>query len=154
MMEDCNPIGTPLASRMKFQADCPSPLLNATIYRSPVGSVLYLTDNQPNIAFVVNMCTWYMKEPHENHWQAIKGILCYMRGTTHMSIHYSTKASFRLKESLTLIRFVILMGVVPLVIYLLLVLDQFPSVLRSNNLCLSSTKINYTSVVLTGKYLA
>jgi hypothetical protein len=81
-MEDCKPVSTPLATRMKFQANCPSPLFDATIYHSLVGSLLYLTHTQPNIAFVVNLCSRYLQAPHESHY--------YLKGTTHMGIHYAT----------------------------------------------------------------
>lgn len=42
------------------------------------------------------MCSRYMQKPHESQWKAAKCILCYLRGTTHMSILYSASANVHL----------------------------------------------------------
>nr|QHR87441.1 hypothetical protein Q903MT_gene1451 [Picea sitchensis] len=51
-MEYCKPAHTPIASGMKSQAIRPSPLFDAMVYRSLVGSKLYLTHTRPDIAFI------------------------------------------------------------------------------------------------------
>jgi hypothetical protein len=53
-------------------------------YRSTVGSLQYLSLTRPDIAFAVNKVSWFMQEPRDTHWSAVKCILCYLKSTiTH-----------------------------------------------------------------------
>ncbi|KAH9292456.1 hypothetical protein KI387_042361 [Taxus chinensis] len=88
-MANCKPSPTPYQSGIELTAACKSNLVDATLYRQLVGSLLYLTHTRPDITFAVNLVSRFSHEPHESHWQAAKRILRYLRGTLSYGIHYT-----------------------------------------------------------------
>ena len=50
-MMDCKAMTTPMASNLKLLSDASSELIDATMYRQMIGSLMYL---RPNICFAVN----------------------------------------------------------------------------------------------------
>jgi hypothetical protein len=64
-------------------------LVYSTLYQQLVGSLLYLTHTQPNISFVVGVCSRYMQEPHEIQWKDANRILRYVKGTPNFGIFYA-----------------------------------------------------------------
>jgi hypothetical protein len=63
--------------------------MNATKYRSVVGSLRYLVNSRPDIAFSVGMVSWFMEIPNAEHWSAIKRIIRYIAGTTQHGCKYT-----------------------------------------------------------------
>ena len=58
-------------------------------YQSAVGSLLYLsTRSRPDIAFAVGNAARYCAQPTQLHWSAVKRILRYLKGTTHLGLMY------------------------------------------------------------------
>eukprot|EP00253_Pinus_taeda_P030435 PITA_30435 len=55
--------------------------------------LLYLTHTRPDLSFVVGLVARFMQTPRESNWKAAKQILCYVRGTVQLGIHYITGAS-------------------------------------------------------------
>ena len=51
---DGKPMATLIASNMNFLDDMKSKAVDATLYRNMIGSLMYLTNTQPYICFVVN----------------------------------------------------------------------------------------------------
>ena len=61
-------------------------------YLSAIGALMYLANNtRPYIAFSVNLLARYSSSPTKRHWNGIKHILRYLRGTINMSLFYSNK---------------------------------------------------------------
>ncbi|XP_069150229.1 secreted RxLR effector protein 161-like [Solanum lycopersicum] len=55
---------------------------------------MYLANTtRPDIAFVVNLLARYSSVPTRRHWNGIKHILRYLKGTTDMGIFYSINCS-------------------------------------------------------------
>ena len=54
-MEDCKPMSTPMTIGCKLSKDDKSPLVDQTMYRSMIGSLLYLIAARPNILQAVCM---------------------------------------------------------------------------------------------------
>ena len=54
-------------------------------YSSAIGSLMYaMVFIRPDIAHTVGVVRWYMDNPGKKHWEAVKLILRYLRGTaTH-----------------------------------------------------------------------
>jgi hypothetical protein len=50
-------------------------LCNATLYRSLIEILMYLTTTGPDIMFVLNLVARFMHQPHESHWWEAKRIL-------------------------------------------------------------------------------
>ena len=48
-MMDCKAMTTPMASKLKLLRDASSELVDATMYRQMIGSLMYLTNTRPNI---------------------------------------------------------------------------------------------------------
>nr|XP_051228849.1 uncharacterized mitochondrial protein AtMg00810-like [Lolium perenne] len=82
-MENCNAAPTPLVPSEKLSQDEGSPLGadDSFRYRSVVGALQYLTLTRPNISFAVNKVCQFLSQPTEVHWEAVKRILRYVKGT-------------------------------------------------------------------------
>ena len=48
-MEECAPLSTPMTTNCKLSKDDESPPVDATLYRSIIGALLYLTTTRPDI---------------------------------------------------------------------------------------------------------
>lgn len=82
-MHDANPRQVPLSPAVKLSRDGSEGLDTAVHgYGELVGSLLYLSVcTRPDIAFAVGALARYMSDPREQHWDAAKGVLRYLRGT-------------------------------------------------------------------------
>ena len=54
---------TPAATHLKLTKDESDISVDQTMYRSMIGSLLYLTASRPIITFVVGVCARYQAEP-------------------------------------------------------------------------------------------
>ena len=58
-------------------------------YASVIGSLMYdMVCTRPDIAHVVGVISKYMSHPGIEHWNAIKWILRYLRGTSNKCLHF------------------------------------------------------------------
>ena len=63
-------------------------------YLSTIGALMYLANTtRPDIAFAVNLLARYSSAPTRRHWNGIKHILRYLKGTTDMGLFYSVNCS-------------------------------------------------------------
>ena len=95
-MVDCKPALTPFLSGVRLEDGGDTPLVDSTLYRQLVGSLLYLTHSRPDLSYVVGAVSRYMQEPHELHWNAAKRILRYVQGTITFGIHYAAGTALNL----------------------------------------------------------
>ncbi|TQD90539.1 hypothetical protein C1H46_023885 [Malus baccata] len=78
-MEGAKPCCTPIGSQ---KLDHSGPLLsNPTEYRAIVGGLQYLTWTRPDLAFAVNQICQFMHAPREQHLQAAKRVLRFLKGS-------------------------------------------------------------------------
>lgn len=61
---------------------------DAILYRSLVGSLLYLTATRPDIMFAASLLSRYMQSPTQNHMGTTKRVLRYLQGTIDYGILY------------------------------------------------------------------
>lgn len=80
-LRDCNPTKLPIDPKEILQKNMGTEKINPMIYRSLVGSLLYLSISRPDICYVVSCISKYMQEPEQAHYQAAKKILRYLSGT-------------------------------------------------------------------------
>ena len=61
-------------------------------YLSAIGALMYLANStRPDITFVVNVLARYSFSPKRRHWNGIKHILRYLKGTVDMGLFYTNK---------------------------------------------------------------
>jgi histone deacetylase 1/2 len=51
-----------------------------------VGGLQYLTHTRPDISLVVNKVCQFLSQPTDVHWEAVKRILRYIKGTLHTGL--------------------------------------------------------------------
>uniref|UniRef100_A0A251SEE8 Putative reverse transcriptase, RNA-dependent DNA polymerase n=1 Tax=Helianthus annuus TaxID=4232 RepID=A0A251SEE8_HELAN len=88
-MSQCNTVSTPMDYGIKLSKDDPEEFINESMYRSLVGSLMYLTNTRPDIMFAVSKISRFMEAPKRSHWEAAKRILKYVKGTLDQGITYS-----------------------------------------------------------------
>ena len=71
--------------------------VDATLYRSLVGNLLYLTATRPDIMFAASLLSRFMNSPSQIHFGAAKRVLRYIRGTTDFGIMYGRCCEPKLK---------------------------------------------------------
>ncbi|GKG59128.1 hypothetical protein Tco_0602837, partial [Tanacetum coccineum] len=54
--------------------DLAGKLVNDTLYRGMIGSLMYLTATRPDIQFSIVLCARYQSNPKESHLTAMKRI--------------------------------------------------------------------------------
>lgn len=65
---------TPMSSSTKLSLDSSGVKVSPTLYRSILGSLLYLTTSKPDIAFSVGVCAHYQATLKESYLTAMKRI--------------------------------------------------------------------------------
>jgi hypothetical protein len=87
---------TPFLSEVKLEDGGDTPLVEKTLYRQLVGSLLYLTHSRPYLSYAVGAVFRFMQELHELHWKPAKRILRYIEGTITFGIDYETYSTLDL----------------------------------------------------------
>ena len=95
-MEDCKPVSTPVITGCKLCADDVSANVGQRLYRSMIGSLLYLTASRSDIMLAVGLVARYQAAPKQNHLLEIKRIFRYLQGTAHYGLRYRKRKSFTL----------------------------------------------------------
>ena len=95
-MDECKPIKTPMPSNGHLDLDEGGKLIDQTLYRSMIGSLLYLIASRPDIMFSVCMCARFQANPKETHMVAVKRILWYFKHTPSIRLWYLKGARFQL----------------------------------------------------------
>eukprot|EP00253_Pinus_taeda_P016157 PITA_16157 len=81
---------TPTVMGLKLSKEDSSKDFDPSLYKSIVGSLMYLAATRPDIMHVVSLISRFMERPKEAHWQATKMILGYVKGTKRFGILYPT----------------------------------------------------------------
>jgi hypothetical protein len=64
-------------------------------YSSVVGSLMYaMVCTRPNIAHAVGVVSRYMNNPGKEHWEVVKWILRYLRGTATHALCFGGSNTF------------------------------------------------------------
>ncbi|XP_035542072.1 uncharacterized mitochondrial protein AtMg00810-like [Juglans regia] len=73
-----------------------SPFADPTLYRSLVGALQYLMIARPDLAHSVNSIIQFPHVPTDDHFQAVKWILHYVKGTLHFGLRFTSSSSIAL----------------------------------------------------------
>ena len=94
-MENAKDVSTPLLGHLKLTKEmCPKTQeeedkLSKVPYASVVGSLMYaMVCTRLDIAHAVGVVSRYMSHPGIEHWNAVKWILKYLRGTSNKCLHF------------------------------------------------------------------
>ncbi|KAE8697637.1 putative tRNA ligase [Hibiscus syriacus] len=94
-MQDCKPISTPLPINFKLSSSMSpsSEEERMEMYRVPsasaVGSLMFaMICTRPDIAQAVGVVSRYMANPGKEHWNTVKRILRYIKGTSNVALCY------------------------------------------------------------------
>eukprot|EP00253_Pinus_taeda_P019954 PITA_19954 len=71
---------TPKVMGLKLSKEDSTKDFDPSLYKSIVGSLMYLTTTRLDIMFVVSLISRFMERPKEAHWQPAKRILRYVKG--------------------------------------------------------------------------
>nr|GEY34998.1 hypothetical protein [Tanacetum cinerariifolium] len=70
------------------------------LYRSMIGSLMYLTASRPNIMFADCTCSRFQVTPKSSHFQAVKRIFRYLKGQPKLGLWYPKASLFDLEAYL------------------------------------------------------
>ncbi|GJV06963.1 putative ribonuclease H-like domain-containing protein [Tanacetum coccineum] len=68
------------------------------LYRSMIGSLMYLTASRPDIMFAVCACSRFQVTPKTSHLSAVKRIFRYLKGKPKLGLWYPRVSSFDLES--------------------------------------------------------
>jgi hypothetical protein len=85
-MDDAKAISTPMGTNGNLDSDASGNTVDQKIYRSMIGSQLYVTTLRPNVMFSVCMCARFQALPRESHLKATKRILRYLKHTQNVGL--------------------------------------------------------------------
>jgi hypothetical protein len=74
--------------RLKLSRDSTGATVDGTWYRSLVGSLRYLENTRPDLAFSVGYVSRFMERPTKEHLAVVKRIVRYIAGTIHFGCQY------------------------------------------------------------------
>ena len=97
-MEDSKPVSTPMVTSCKLSKDDKSLEVDHTMYKSMIGSFLYLTTTRPDMMQSIGLVARFQLAPKETHVAAVKRILRYLQGTMEYGLWYPKGNDFSLKE--------------------------------------------------------
>ena len=64
-----------MSPNVKLTIDLLGRSVDPSLYRSMIGSLLYLTTSKPDISYSVGVCARYQANPKEFHMTALKRII-------------------------------------------------------------------------------
>lgn len=87
-MEDCKPVLTPMVTGCKLSLEDSSKDVDQRLYRSMIGSLLYVIVSQPDVMQAVGQVARFQATPKESHIISVKIILRYLKGTVEYGLWY------------------------------------------------------------------
>jgi hypothetical protein len=84
---------TPISTNVKISSDLAGKPIDPSLYRSMIGSLLYLTASRPDIAFSVGVYARFQANPKESHLTTVKRFIRYVNDTLLFGIWYSRETN-------------------------------------------------------------
>jgi hypothetical protein len=95
-MLDIKAMVASMVSNLKLLKDTTSKIVDSTLSRKIVDSLMYLTNTKPDICFVVNTLSQHLDQPRHVHLVATKHVLRYLKGTLDHGLWYRSDHEFGL----------------------------------------------------------
>ncbi|GKD88150.1 putative ribonuclease H-like domain-containing protein, partial [Tanacetum coccineum] len=87
---------TPMETQKPLLKDKDGEEVDVHMYRTMIGSLMYLTSSRPDIMFVVRVCARYQVNLKVSHLHAVKRIFRYLKGQLKLGLWYPTDSPFDL----------------------------------------------------------
>ncbi|GJX16072.1 putative ribonuclease H-like domain-containing protein [Tanacetum coccineum] len=88
---------TPIETQKPLVKDEEASDVDVHLYRSMIGSLMYLTASRPNIMFAVCACSRFQVTPKTSHLSVVKRIFRYLKGKPKLGLWYPRVSSFDLE---------------------------------------------------------
>jgi hypothetical protein len=95
-MKDAKPIKTPMGTNGHLDLNTGGKAIDQKLYRSMIGSLLYLCASRPDVMLYVCMCARFQVDPKEVHLRAVKRIMRYLVYTPKFELWYPRGSTFEL----------------------------------------------------------
>nr|GEZ54219.1 retrotransposon protein, putative, unclassified [Tanacetum cinerariifolium] len=79
---------TPMETHKLLSKDANGTNVDVHLYRSMIGSLLYLTSSMPDIMFIVCACLRFQVQPKISHMHAVKRTFRYLKGQPALGLWY------------------------------------------------------------------
>ncbi|GJW50521.1 putative ribonuclease H-like domain-containing protein [Tanacetum coccineum] len=94
--QDIRPASTPMDTEKHLLKDSDGDNVDVHLYRSMIGSLMYLTSSRSDIMFAVCACARFQVTPKVSHSHAVKRIFRYLKGKPKLGLWYPRDSSFDL----------------------------------------------------------
>ena len=88
-LESSSSVRTPISPNVKLTVDLLGKSVDPSLYRSMIGSFLYLIASRPDISYGVGVCARYQANPKESHMIVLKRIIKYVKSIVDFRVWYS-----------------------------------------------------------------
>ncbi|GJU05313.1 putative ribonuclease H-like domain-containing protein [Tanacetum coccineum] len=88
---------TPMETNKALVKDEEAEYVDVYLYRSMIGSLMYLTASRPDIMFAVCACARFQVTPKTSHVNAVKRIFRYLKGQPKLGLWYPRDSPFDLE---------------------------------------------------------
>ena len=92
-LESDSSVRTPISLNVKLIVDLLGKSVDPSLYRSMIGSLLYLTASRLDISYSVGVFARYQANPKESHMIALKRIIKYVKTIAEFGVWYSKDTS-------------------------------------------------------------
>ncbi|GKC61716.1 putative ribonuclease H-like domain-containing protein, partial [Tanacetum coccineum] len=79
---------TPMETKLPLTKDEEAFDVDVHLYRSMIGSLMYLTASRPDIMYAVCVCSRFQVTPKTSHLNAVKRIFKYLKGKPNLGLWY------------------------------------------------------------------
>ncbi|GKE00750.1 hypothetical protein Tco_1388733 [Tanacetum coccineum] len=93
---DVKTASTPMETQKPLLKDEHGEEVDVLLYRSIIGSLMYLTSSRPDIMFAMCACARYQVNSKVSHLHAVKRIFRYLKGLPKLGIWYPKDSTFDL----------------------------------------------------------
>jgi hypothetical protein len=85
-------MSTPMVTNLRklHDSDSGSDLVDTTMYKKLIGSLMYMIHTRPDICYAVITMSQFMTELRQRHWVETKHISRYLRGTITYGMKYTS----------------------------------------------------------------
>ncbi|RVX19793.1 Retrovirus-related Pol polyprotein from transposon RE1 [Vitis vinifera] len=99
-LQGATSVDTPMELNVKLRKEESDLLVDPSLYRKLVGSLVYLTITRPDISFSVQQVSQFLQTPRHLHLAAVCRIIRYVQGTSTRGLFFPAGNSTRLGDAL------------------------------------------------------